>query len=102
MDRRNDWDKSNVLFHNKANEAMLLLFHDFKKAMGPINRRQDENVFQQQLGIYAAKLKRSLDEIALSMLDNAAAEIPRKEWNQALSSFIHSYVSEFKLKAKSL
>lgn len=102
MDRQKVWDECNVLFHNKANDAMTHLFHDFKKHMAPVNRRHDENVFQQQLGIYAGRLKNQLDGIAHNMLDDAAGTLPRNEWSHALSNFIAAYVSEFKAKAKSL
>ncbi len=98
----NDWNRNNILFHNRANEVMHTLFSEFEASIATINRQHDENVFQQQLGKYSRLLKHQLDFIALEVIGQAGSNQNTSEKNHALSLFIEEYLHEFKQKAKSL
>lgn len=96
-----DQEQINIAFHNRANDALNDLFGRFKASTAIINRRQDENVFQQQVAKYANQLKHHLNEIALQLLNQShtsAGDEPGRE----LSRFVDSYVLAFRQKAFAL
>ena len=97
-----DQERHNVLFHNRAVDALNHLFQEFSASTIAIDRQKDVNVFQQQLGKYTALLKQQLDGIALEMLSTILSTTNTNEWNHSLSVFIQDYLREFRHKAKSL
>lgn len=91
-----------ILFHDRAGEVMLSLYRSFRQATASLDRQGDENVFQQQQGMYTALLKRRLDGIALEVMSHLEAGADHHECHHALSRFIGDYVQEFLQKIRSL
>lgn len=92
----------NVVFHDRAGQAMQALYLEFKYATASLDRQWDENVFQQQWGIYTSRLKHRLDRIALELMGNLETGTDRNAWNHSVSRFIQGYVSEFGQRIRSL
>lgn len=55
-------------FENEASKLFIQLFHQFEAATEKLNRRQDENVFQQAAARYTASLKQQLSQVALRLM----------------------------------
>ena len=92
----------NVLFHERAGQALQALYREFKYCTASLDRQWDENVFQQQQAKYTALLKHRLDRIALELMENLETGADRNAWNQSVSQFILDYMREFGQKIRSL
>ena len=98
----NAMEQVSVLFHNRAGEAMLSLYREFKHSVASIDRQWEENVFQQQQGRYTSLLKLRLDSIARELMSVLETSSDRNEWSHSVTGFIQSYLNEFRQKIKSL
>lgn len=101
-DMKNTREQINVLFHNRAGEAMLSLFREFKHSVAAIDRQWEENVFQQQQGRYTALLKHRLDSIALELLSLLDTGDDRNEWSHMAGGFVRGYLHEFGQKIRAM
>lgn len=99
---RKEWSQASVLFHNRAGEALLALYREFRQVTASIDRQWDENVFQQQQGKYVALLKHRLERIALELMAGQDSGAGRDEWNREVSAYIRDYLREFGQKIRSL
>lgn len=97
-----EWTQASVLFHNRAGEALLTLYREFRQGTASIDRQWDENVFQQQQGKYVALLKHRLELIAQELMAGQGSGSGRDEWNREVSNHIHNYLGEFRQKIRSL
>jgi hypothetical protein len=99
---KNDKERYSILFHDRARDAMLSLYREFRQATTALDRLRDENVFQQLQGRYASQLKHRLDSIALEMLETGKRDAGCSEWSHSLGRVIQEYVREFGQKIRSL
>ena len=91
-----------MLFHNRASEAMLTLYREFRSTVSPIDRQWEENVFQQQCGKFTALLKHRLDGMAMELMAKLETDSERQEWNHSGNRFVQDYMREFGQKIKCL
>lgn len=89
-------------FHDRGRRVFFALYHDFQHSVTTLNRRRDENVFQQIKGKYTQELKSRLNNLARESIQKMDTDSGRNELNHALSSIIDDYLREFELKIRSL
>jgi hypothetical protein len=99
---KNDFDHISIEFHNRANQALVALYSDFKCAVTAIDRQGDENVFQQLHLKFAGRLKQQLQEIAREILGQMYDGSYSNETSQVLSRSIEDYVHEFMQRVRAL
>lgn len=102
MDKKHDSERVHVLFHNRAGEALLSLYREFKHSVASIDRQWDENVFQQQLGKYTVLLRHRLESIAIDLMNQLQTGDDRNKWSHTANGFIGEYMREFGLKVRTL
>ena len=102
MERKSNNQQLNIQFHDRAGEAMQVLYREFIYCTASLDRQRDENVFQQQQGKYTALLKHRLDRIALELMESLETDADHNTWNLTVSRFIQDYLSEFGQKIRSL
>ncbi|HEX5653014.1 MAG TPA: hypothetical protein VFX58_08070 [Chitinophagaceae bacterium] len=98
----NDLEKISVEFNNIASKALNYLFSQFKEAVATLNRKNDENVFQQLLGKYLYQFRNQLEETAQRLLDQHRSGSNQQSLKGRLTGEVNRYVSEFMQKAKAL
>ena len=89
-------------FNNSAQRLFFLTYENFSVFAKQLNRQQDENVFQQQLGKYLRTLKLQLEGIAEEVIqkNKSLKEIDR--CNKLLTEKIDFYLNEFRQKSRSI
>lgn len=110
--KRNLWNKSqlkmdefaqvHIEFNNKAKNIFFSLYEKFAGSIKQLDRRKDDNVFQQQLGKYLQTLKNQLENLALELLDKNKSTKNISELNKKLADEINTYLGEFRQKSRSL
>jgi hypothetical protein len=99
---KNDNERVNILFHNRAGEAMLSLYREFQYSVAAVDRQGQEDVFQQQRSRYTTLLKSRLDGIAMELMNVLETSSDRNEWSHSATRFIQEYMNEFAQKIRSL
>jgi hypothetical protein len=102
MDKSSNNGGMNVLFHERAGQALQTLYREFKYCTSALDRQWDENVFQQQQGKYTALLRHRLDRIALEVMENLDTDADRNAWSHSVNQLIQDYMREFGQKIRSL
>jgi|KBSSwiS6_1023812.scaffolds.fasta_scaffold00656_2 hypothetical protein len=92
----------NIEFNNKAKNIFFSLYEKFAESVKQLNRRKDDNVFQQQLGKYLKTLKSQLENLAMEMLDKNKSTKNISQLNKKLADEINIYLGEFRQKSRSL
>jgi len=89
-------------FHDRAREVFFAFCNDLKHSTSMLDRRRDENVFQQVQNKYTARLKHQLESIAMEILNRNENQNNKSGSNHQISQFIIDYINEFKQRTKSL
>jgi len=98
---RKDLDELEIEFNYRANETFYLLFEKFEKTVKELNRRKDENVFQQERAKYMNSLKSELERIAISLVEKYREIKEVNQLRRNLTNRINEYVQEFMMKSQS-
>lgn len=89
-------------FRTSSSRLFFSLYSDFEKAVAPLNRKRDENVFQQLQGRYSSDLEKQLNDIAKRILeryrDMQNINLIRGELTNSIAQYVHEFIA----KAKSL
>jgi len=96
------FDQVEFDFNTKAIKIFFSLFDRFKDSTSRLDRKKDENVFQQQLGKYQYSLKEQLEMIAKELFEKNKTIINISQFNKILSDRISYYLNEFRLKSSSV
>lgn len=91
-----------IEFNNRAKKIFFSLYENFKESAKLLNRRRDDNVFQQQQGKYLQTLKQQLESLALEVLNKNRSSGNNNELTKKLTGEINEYVKEFMQKSRSL
>src|SRR4051812_5112948 len=94
-------EQQSVYFHDRARNVFFSIYGEFRHSIASVDRRGDENVFQQIQNRYASQLHLQLNAIALELLERAESS-NRNQLNVTLSQSIREYVNEFMQKARCL
>ena len=97
-----DLEELNVEFNQLAKEAFYLLYARFENRAHELDRRTNENVFQQTLSKYLYTLKTDLEKIAVSILEKNKAIREIDHLKRNLTNRIHDYIQEFTTKSQDL
>ncbi len=96
-----DAEQLSVEFNNSATKLFFSLQNQFAKAVKNLDRRRDENVFQQLLGKYAYTLKLQLEDMAQTLIaKNQGLEnitLLKKKMTDTISSFTNEFIHKSKL-----
>ena len=88
-------------FNAKAIKIFFSLFDRFKDSTIRLDRKKDENVFQQQLGKFQFTLKEQLEVTAKELIEKNKTITNITHFNKILSQRIGYYLNEFRLKSAS-
>jgi hypothetical protein len=91
-----------VDFNNRAKKIFVSLYERFTASAKRLDRKKDDNVFQQQQGMYLQTLKQQLQSMALEILNKNRAAGNNRELNKKLTDEINEYIKEFRQKSRSL
>jgi hypothetical protein len=97
-----DIEYAQTEFNNNAAKLFFSLYARFHDAVKLINRRKDENVFQQLLGKYLYTLKNQLEDMAKACIDKYKSSLDVNQLKETLSHSVNRYTNEFIQKAGSL
>lgn len=89
-------------FNNHAKKIFFSLFDKFIDSTKQLDRRKDDNVFQQQQGKFLNSLKNQLEDIAREFLHNNRALENISQLTRQLTEGINAYLYEFRQKTRSL
>jgi hypothetical protein len=89
-------------FNNNAAKFFFSLYARFHDAVILINRRKDENVFQQLRGKYLYTLRNQLEDMAKACIDKYKSSLDVNQLKETLSYSVNRYANEFIQKAGSL
>ncbi len=89
-----DIDKIIVDFNDSARKVMASFLEKFMTNADSLNRRNDENVFQQLQARYADSLKAQLNSLAKSYLYQFRS-VDMQQLNNRLINSIEIYIHEF-------
>lgn len=89
-------------FNNRAKAIFFSLYEKFRQSTKLLNRKQDDNVFQQQQSKYLQTLKQQLESMALEILGKNSSPGDSSQLNKKLTDEINEYVNEFRQKSRSL
>jgi len=98
----NDFEQVTAEFNTKAQRLFFLSYERFRYSTKGLDRKKDENVFQQQLGKYMYTLKLQLEGIASELLQKNKTLKDIDKFSRVLIDKINSYLSEFTQKSKAL
>lgn len=89
-------------FRKEASGLFPAITEDFVRHAKRLNRRWDENVFQQMQGRYLQELKKQLAQSAEKAISQYKSNANTNVLRHELTRQIEHYVSEFILKTKSM
>ncbi len=96
-----DIEQIQVDFNEEGKKVFFSLWKRFEQAASSLNRKRDDNVFQQLQGQYIHTLNENLESLvstALEKLDEGNIN----EARQKLMQTIRYYTNEFMVKSRSL
>jgi|SRR5437763_6177014 hypothetical protein len=99
---RRDIDELDVEFNFTAKEAFYLIFTRFNAAVKDLDRRRDENVFQQTRAQYRFALKAELERLAMSIIENNQEVQEMNLLRRNLTNRINDYLQEFMAKSQGI
>ena len=97
-----EFAQETVDFNNKANKIFFSLYDKFAENVQQLNRKSDDNVFQQQQNKYLHTLKTQLENLAQELLNKTGSSKNITLLNQKLRDEINIYLNEFRQKSRSL
>jgi len=96
-----DIDQVLVDFNSSARKQLASLLSQFMSNVHQINRRGNENVFQQLQARYTNSFKDQLEELAKSLIHKYRS-VDEQQLNNRLRNNIAIYLQEFLQQTKSL
>ena len=98
----NEFAQEIVDFDNKAKKIFFSLYKNFTQSAKHLDRKKDDNVFQQQQSKYLNMLKTQLENLAQDLLNKNSSLKNINLLNKKLSDEINAYLNEFRQKSRSL
>ena len=98
----NEFPQEIVDFDNKAKKIFFSLYENFARSAKQLDRKKDENVFQQQQSKYLNTLKTQLENLAQESLNKNSSLKNINLFNKKLRDEINAYLNEFMQKSRSL
>ena len=98
----NEFPQEIVEFDNKAKKIFFSLYENFAQSAKQLDRRKDDNVFQQQQSKYLNTLKTQLENLAQESLNKNSSLKNINLLNKKLRDEINAYLNEFMQKSRSL
>ena len=98
----NEFPQEIVDFDNKAKKIFFSLYENFSQSAKQLDRRKDDNVFQQQQSKYLNTLKTQLENLAQESLNKNISLKNINLLNKKLRDEINAYLNEFMQKSRSL
>ena len=89
-------------FDNKAKKIFFSLYEKFAESAKQLDRKKDDNVFQQQQSKYLNTLKTQLENLAQDLLNKNSSLKNIDLLNKKLRDEISIYLNEFRQKSRSL
>lgn len=97
-----EFAQETVEFNNAAKKIFFSLYEKFAVSAKRLDRRKDENVFQQQQSKYLNTLKTQLENLAQAILNKPGFVKNMNLLNRKLTDEIEIYLNEFRQKSRSL
>ena len=91
-----------VDFNNNARKIFFVLYTEFSDSIKKLDRKRDDNVFQQQQGKYIHALKSQLEDLAREILNKNRTAKSIEQLNRRLMDEINMYLNQFRQKSRSL
>lgn len=91
-----------VDFNDKAKKIFFSLYEKFVGSAKHLDRKKDDNVFQQQQNKYLNTLKTQLEILAQDLLNKVSSSKNINLLNKKLMDEINTYLNEFRQKSRSL
>jgi len=98
----NEFAQEIVDFDNKAKKIFFSLYEKFAESAKQLDRKKDDNVFQQQQSKYLNTLKTQLENLARDLLNMNSSLKNINLLNKKLRDEINIYLNEFEQKSRSL
>jgi len=98
----NEFAQEIVDFDNKAKKIFFSLYEKFAESTKQLDRKKDDNVFQQQQSKYLSTLKTQLENLAQDLLNKKSSVKNINLLNKKLRDEINAYLNEFRQKSRSL
>ena len=98
----NEFAQEIVDFDNKAKKIFFSLYEKFAESAKQLDRKKDDNVFQQQQSKYLKTLKNQLENLAQDLLNKNSSLKNITLLNKKLTDEINIYLNEFRQKSRSL
>jgi len=98
----NEFAQEIVDFDNKAKKIFFSLYEKFAESAKQLDRKKDDNVFQQQQSKYLNTLKNQLENLAQDLLNKNSSLKNINLLNKKLRDEINIYLNEFEQKSRSL
>ena len=98
----NEFAQELVDFDNKAKKIFFSLYENFAESAKQLDRKKDDNVFQQQQSKYLNTLKNQLENLAQDLLNKNSSLKNINLLNKKLRDEINIYLNEFEQKSRSL
>ena len=99
---RTDIDEIDVEFNFKAKETFHLFYTRFNAAAKDLDRKMNQNIFDQTQVKYRFALQAELERIAIRMIENSGQIQDLNLLRANLSSSINEYLREFVIKSQEL
>ena len=97
-----EYEHLSLDFTTKAQRLFIFTFEQFRDSTKKLNRHKDENVFQLQVGKFAATLKQQLENIAIELMKKNRSLKNARLCNKILTDHIEGYLNEFRRKSWSV
>ena len=98
----NEFAQEIVDFDNKAKKIFFSLYEKFAESAKQLDRKKDDNVFQQQQNKYLNTLKTQLENLAQDLLNKNSSLKNTNLLNKKLRDEINAHLNEFRQKSRSL
>ena len=98
----NEFAQEIVDFDNKAKKIFFSLYEKFAESAKQLDRKKDDNVFQQQQSKYLNTLITQLENLARDLLNKNSSLKNINLLNKKLRDEINIYLNEFEQKSRSL
>ena len=98
----NEFAQEIVDFDNKAKKIFFSLYEKFAESAKQLDRKKDDNVFQQQQSKYLNTLKTQLENLAQDLLNKYSSLRNINLLNKKLRDEINAHLNEFRQKSRSL
>ena len=97
---RTDIDEIDVEFNFKAKETFHLFYTKFNAAAKELDRKTNQNIFEQTVAKYRFALQIELERIAIGMIENSGQIQDMNVLKRNLTTTINDYLREFMIKSQ--